>query len=139
MEFQLYFPDSSNPSIVFVDRSSSTTLLTVPSTGEPVVVRFVWNGTIWKLVETVVSQDTGYSGYRNLIGIVDALSSGSGTLSGVPTVNDSTSLNTIVDFLVSGIPNKWFLDIGQDATGPGVQRPDDWNTSTNAVVWRQIG
>jgi hypothetical protein len=33
----------------------------------------------------------------------------------------------------------WQLKSGSDATGPGVQRPNDFNLSTNAKVWYQAG
>lgn len=66
-----------------------------------------------------------------------ALSSGAGTLSGIATANSATALGTSGQFLVSGITTGWFLRAGTDATSAGIQRPDDYNASTNAVVWQQ--
>jgi hypothetical protein len=75
---------------------------------------------------------------QNRIGSLTAVSSGAGTLSGIATASSQTALNTAVIFLVSGITNGWFLRIGTDITSGGIQRPDDFNASTNAVVWQQF-
>lgn len=49
-------------------------------------------------------------------------------------------LVTAVDFVPSltGGCQRWQLIAGTTATGPGVQRPADYNASTNAKIWIQI-
>lgn len=39
----------------------------------------------------------------------------------------------------TGAYEVWRLLAGTDASGPGVQRPVDFNASTNALVWYKAG
>lgn len=69
---------------------------------------------------------------------ITALSSGAGTLSGIVTASGAIAIDDVKFFLVSGVTNGWFLKAGTTATGAGIQRPDDYNASTNAVFWQQF-
>lgn len=73
-----------------------------------------------------------------LFGIITALSSGSGTLSGIATANGATPINTAVSFAVASVPQSWYLASGPAATGSGIQRPDDYNALSNPVHWVQF-
>ncbi len=75
---------------------------------------------------------------QNRVSTITSLSSGSGSLSAVPTANGAAALNSLFAFLNGTIPQIWLLRAGTDATGDGIQRPNDYNASTNAVVWQQF-
>lgn len=47
---------------------------------------------------------------------------------------------TVVDFVNAATAGqqRWQLVVGTTATGPGIQRPADFNASTNAKIWVQI-
>jgi hypothetical protein len=72
-----------------------------------------------------------------LFGIITALSSGPGTLSGIATANGATAIDTSVAFMVGGLPQQWFLKAGTNTTGSGIQLPDDYNATTNPCYWVQ--
>ena len=62
----------------------------------------------------------------------------SGTLDYITTT--TKTLGTIVEFILSSgsAPEQWVLESGTNATEAGVyQRPNDYNASTNARVWRR--
>lgn len=74
------------------------------------------------------------NGIELLFGIVTALSSGAGTLSGLATINGQRTGGGVI-FSISGITNGWTL---QPYTGQPGQPPDDYNVSTNNVIWVQF-
>jgi len=78
------------------------------------------------------------NGIELLFGTVTALSSGAGTLSGLPTINGQRTGGGVMFSISSGATNGWYLRAGTDVTTTGIQRPDDFNSSTNAVVWQQF-
>jgi hypothetical protein len=68
---------------------------------------------------------------------------GSTALDGVTTANNSTVTNTVVLLSYSRLAQWWQLVDGTDAEdvagAPAIVRPDDYDASTNARVWVQIG
>lgn len=83
---------------------------------------------------------TTQNGIESLFGIVTALSSGAGTLSGLPTVNGQrqTPGGVLFSLASNGITNGWFLTTYIGQSGTGFQEPDDFNASTNPVIWQQF-
>lgn len=117
--------------IQFPGDIESTTILQIPVTVSRDVIK---NG-----ITALPPFTTGLTfnnGIEVLFGSVTALSSGAGTLSGLTTVGEVRTGGAVI-FSVSGVSNGWFLRAGTDATSGGIQRPDDFNSSTNAVVWQQ--
>lgn len=75
----------------------------------------------------------------NANGTITALTGGSPNgLDGVVTAGGATPPNTLILFNISGVVNGWWIRTGTDATSTGIQRPLDFNASTNAVVWQRI-
>lgn len=69
---------------------------------------------------------------------VNALSSGAGTLSGIATASGASKLGRAGIFALSGISTGWFLNGYTGQSGAGYQEPDDFNASTNPVIWQQF-
>lgn len=57
-------------------------------------------------------------------------------LSHVPTEN--LSVPFMVQIKIGGVTQTWVLQDGTAATGPGVQRPNDYDTTDNARIWVQL-
>jgi hypothetical protein len=57
-------------------------------------------------------------------------------LAAIPTTSMDTP--TTVMLLIGGVLQLWTLDSGTTATGPGVQRPNDFNATSNPKVWIQL-
>jgi hypothetical protein len=57
-------------------------------------------------------------------------------LEAISTVSLETP--TTVMLLIGGVIQLWMLDAGTTATGPGVMRPADYSSTTNAKVWVQL-
>lgn len=76
----------------------------------------------------------------NKVGIIKGINGGDNTfLNQQKTISGCLPLNTVFEFLVGGIPNKWLLRTGSNASdGISYQRPDDFDALTNAVVWERI-
>lgn len=64
---------------------------------------------------------------------ITAVSTGTGCLDAVETV--SLPVNTLYVIRVSGEIQMWLLETSTAATATGVQRPLDYNASTNTKVW----
>lgn len=101
------------------------------------------------LTETLVPSETAttYDGYRSVINRPDitALTGGTATALDAIVTADSVTypVNTIVILSYGLVSQIWKLVAGTDAEAPtatpAIVRPDDFNASTNAVVWKQIG
>ncbi len=73
-----------------------------------------------------------------LSGITALAGVGANALSAILT--GSVSVPYVVEFMAvdgSGAVQAWTLTASTDATGPGKQRPNDFDASTNAKVWIQ--
>jgi hypothetical protein len=77
---------------------------------------------------------TEATGIQCLFGTVTALSSGAGTLSGLATANGARTGGAVI-FSISGVTNGWYLTAYTAQAG---QKPDDYNVSTNNVIWVQF-
>jgi hypothetical protein len=62
--------------------------------------------------------------------------SGVTALEAISTVSMDTP--TSVMLIISGVLQLWVLTSGTNATAPGVQRPADFNATTNPKVWIQL-
>lgn len=81
----------------------------------------------------------GASAMLSLFGVLTALSSGDGTLSGIPTGDLATPIYTAVWFSVAGVPQGWYLGPGTSTVNAsGIQLPDDFDVSLNNVNWFQF-
>lgn len=81
---------------------------------------------------------------HNLTAITSLTGGGAGALDGVATASSTRYPVGVVVLLSYGLVTQWWkLVAGTDAEDvsatPAVVRPDDYNASTNAVVWKQIG
>lgn len=96
---------------------------------------------------TPAETPTTYDGYAAVINRSDitALTGGtSSCLDAIVTADSVTyPVNTIVILSYGLVSQIWKLVAGTDAEAPtatpAIVRPDDYNASTNAVVWKQIG
>jgi hypothetical protein len=79
---------------------------------------------------------TGYveSWFQTITG----LSSGAGTLSALGTAGGQSKLGRAGFFFNVGITQGWTLVAYTSQSGPGFQQPNDFNASTNPVIWQQF-
>jgi hypothetical protein len=85
-----------------------------------------------------IMQPTLNSAFVNRVAITAYAGNVSGSLDYITTADKS--LGTILEFVLvsGGQPEQWVLEAGTNATDAGVyQRPNDYNGSTNARVWRR--
>lgn len=57
-------------------------------------------------------------------------------LSAIPTT--SLTANLVVQIMIGGILQTWQLQAGTSATGPGIQRPNDFDSVSNPRIWVQL-
>lgn len=62
--------------------------------------------------------------------------SSTNALAAIPTT--SLDLPFTVEIIIGGVPQLWALNSGTTATGTGVQRPNDFDLTTNPRVWVQL-
>lgn len=71
------------------------------------------------------------------LSVITVLSGGSNNaLASIPTA--TLTVPFTVEISIGGNIQTWQLQSGTAATGPGIQRPDDYNGATNAKIWVQV-
>lgn len=119
--------------IQFPGDAEPTTVLLLPITVHRDVIRGLISAQ--PPFPSVLTQGTGIESWFQT---VSALSSGAGSLSGISTASGASKVGRAGLFGIAGITNGWSLWAGTNTTGPGIQLPDDYNASTNAVFWQQF-
>lgn len=102
------------------------------------------DGTNWVVVMMFNPSSAGVTvsgAVQNLFGILALTGGTSSCLDGVATANSAQPAYTIVmlSFGTSRASQLWQLVPGTDAAADGIIRPVDFDASTNAQVWKQLG
>jgi hypothetical protein len=116
--------------------TTSPTTVAIGSAGQVIVL--VSNGTAWNPVLQYNAGSTPPTLAETVLNfsfITDIGGSTATSLNGQPTAAGALPSECMVMISYSGIPQFWQLQPSTASTGSGVQRPTDFNASTNAQVW----